>query len=335
MDELLFPLAAVAATFLVLIPALTLVSRGVLAVSRRRTSSWPRFGSEATYAWLVAPTLLPILWLTSSAVHLSEPMRTAESCLISHSVATACLDSLVLLGVLVAGITALIGFRLWREWPRQSLVHLPNHHELVRRVTSIAQADPHLRKLRIVVACKSAHSVSAFGLLRPVVVLDACFVRQADREMLRAALLHEHAHIAGFDTLRGFVARLCLSANPVGWLLAPDLERWRNAREAVCDGEAVHRGGEPLALAEGLVRAARLRCGQLAPHSVALCGHSAATLKLRLALLLQGPPSPVRTLGHVALLVGVLAALSVPHVESLGLLDHFHFQVEHLFRSLL
>ncbi|CAN0447766.1 unnamed protein product, partial [Laminaria digitata] len=122
----------------------------------------------------------------------------------------------------------------------------------------------------------------------------------------------------------------CLSVNPAGVLLASDFERWRSAREAACDGEAVHRGGKPLALAEGIVRAARFRCGGLSPHGAALCGQNRAALKLRLALLLAGPPTPVRTFGHVVLFVGVFAALAVPHIESLGALEHFHFEVERL-----
>ena len=101
MDELLFPLAAVATTFFLVIPLLTLVSRGILSLARRRTSSWASFGSEVTFAWLVAPTLLPILWLTSSALHQSEPMRTFESCFIDHVESTTCIDTLLLLGVMI------------------------------------------------------------------------------------------------------------------------------------------------------------------------------------------------------------------------------------------
>jgi len=334
MDELLFPLAAVATTFFLVIPLLTLVSRGVLSLTRRRTSSWASFGSEVTFAWLVAPTLLPVLWLTSSALHQSEPMRTAESCFIDHVEATTCIDTLILLGLMIVGVAASVGIRLWRERPQVVLHRLGSDHELVRRVERLIRDDAHLRGLRVVVVRESPEPIYTLGLLRPIVVVDACFIREADEQMLRAALLHEHAHIAGFDTLRSFVVRLCLGANLVGSLLAADFERWRNAREAVCDGEAVHRGGEPLALAEGILTAARFRCGGLVPGA-ALCGHGGAALKLRLALLMQGPPAPVRTIGHIVLAVGVFAALTVPHIDSLGLLEHFHFEVERLLHSLL
>lgn len=89
-----------------------------------------------------------------------------------------------------------------------------------------------------------------------------------------------------------------------------------------------------MALAEGILKAARFRCGGLVPGA-ALCGHNGAALKLRLALLLQGPPAPVRTIGHVVLAAGVFAALTVPHIDGLGLLEHFPFEVERLLHSLL
>lgn len=335
MDEFVFPLAAVVATFFVLIPLLTVVSRAVLAIRRRRAASWASFGSEATFAWLVAPTLVPVLWLTSAALHQNEPARTAASCFFDHGEATTCADTLLLLGFLLIGMTATVGLRLWREWPRVVLRQLDDGHELVQQVARVVKVDAHLRRLRIAVVRDCAEPICTLGLLRPIVVIDACFVRDTDPKMLRAALLHEHAHIAGRDILRSFVARLCLSANPAGALLGPDLDRWRSAREAVCDSEAVQRGGDPLALAESLVRAARFRCGGLSPHSVSLCGHSGAALKLRLTLLLNGPPVPIRTIGHLALAVGICAAVAMPHFGSSGLLEHFHFEIERLLHFFL
>lgn len=333
MSELLFPVAAVAATFLLLVPALTIASRAALSSNRRRTPSWAGFGSEATFAWIVAPTLLPAAWLLSSAIHQSEPLRVAESCLIDHAGSAACTDTILLLGLLIAGASALLGARLWREWPRVSLDRLGPEHELVLRVARVVALDDSLRSLRVAVVRGSPEPIYTLGLLRPIVVIDACFLRGADHEIVRAALLHERAHVAGFDTLRGFVARLCLAANPAGALLARDLELWRSAREAGCDGEAVHRGGEPLALAEGIVRAAKFRCGGLAPRGAALCGRGGAALKLRVELLMEGPPAPTRSLGHAALMLGIAAALAAPHVDGLGLLEGFHLGVERLLGS--
>lgn len=331
MAELLFPVAAVLVTFLVIIPALTLISRAALARVRRRAASWAGFGSETTFALLVAPMVLPVLWLTSSALHQTEPLAARGACRVDHLQATTCWDAALLLGLMLVGMAVSAGRRARRERVRVRVDRLPGDAPAARRVAAIVDADPHLRRLRVLVARGAAAPVFTVGWFRPRVILDACFVTDSDDDVLYAALLHERAHIAGFDTVRGFVARLCLGANPAGHLLAPDFDRWRHAREAQCDGEAVHRGGQALALAEGIVRAARFGCRAAGAAPVAhLCGHDAATLKLRLALLLEGPPRPVRTAGHLLLGACVLAALVLPHVPNLGALELFHFEVERL-----
>jgi len=327
--ELLFPVAAVLVTFLVVIPALTAVSRAVLARRRARVRGWADFGSENTFAWLVAPTLLPLLWLTSSALHQSEGSTSSDCCLIEHAGTTGCVDSMLLLGGLLALIIAMVGFRAWREQPRQKPTGLIQDDALTRRVGGIVATGRHLGGLSVLVAEHASAPVYTVGLFRPRVVLNAAFVRDADDAMLRAALLHEQAHIRGFDTLRAFIGRFCLSINPAGRLLKADFERWRNAREAQCDSEAVHRGGEPLALAEGIVRAARFQCARLiSPAHAALCGHDRHALKLRLALLFDGPPLPARTLGHLALGLTLAAFAITPHFGEVGVLQHFHLEVE-------
>ena len=331
MDELLFPLAAVSATFLIMIPALTVLSRAALAWKRTRTNTWASFGSESIFAHLIAPTLIPTLWLTSSALHQSEPMSTQASCLVTHTHATTCSDAVLLLSLLLGGMLVTIGFRAWRERPQIRPQLLGKDAPSARRVARIIAENSALYGLRVLVARQLTAPVFTIGWIRPRVMLDACFVADVDDEMIRATLLHERAHVVGFDTLRGFIARVCLSMNPVGWLLAPDFQRWQCAREAQCDGMAVHQGGEPLALAEGIIRAARFQCSGAPWGAALLCGHDAATLKLRLALLLDGPPRPTRTLGHVLLGVVVILALVLPHLQGTGVLEHFHFEVERLF----
>ncbi|MCB9727898.1 MAG: hypothetical protein H6744_14550 [Deltaproteobacteria bacterium] len=335
MDELLFPVAAVAVTFLVVIPALTLASRAVLARRRRRARSLGDFGTESVFAWLVMPSLLPVLWLTSSALHQSEPSRLADTCLIAHVHPTTCLDAILLLGLLSAGLAASVAHRVWRERLRFAVVPLAPDQPLSLRVAGLVAADPRLRRLRTVVTRSAPAPVCAVGWFRRRVLVDACFVRDSDDAMLRAALLHESAHVDAFDTFRSAVARLCLGINPVGQWLAPDLERWHQAREAHCDSAAVHRGGDALALAEGIVRAARFHCVERARCGAAmLCGDELSTLRLRLTLLLHGPPSPVRTAGHLVLGAALLAALVLPHVAGADLLEHFHFEVERLLHPL-
>ena len=332
MNELLFPLAALAVTVLVLIPALSLVSHIVLESKGRHSSSWTDFGSESTFAWLVTPTLLPMAWLVSSVLHSSEG-SSPTSCLIEHVHPGECLDVLILQGFLLTGTMAMFAHRLWLDWPRLHANRLRADHELVGSTVRFLQNDPVLHKMRIVVVRGSQEPVYTLGLVRPIVVLDACFVEDADPEVLRASLLHEHAHITGKDTLRCFLVRLCLNINPTRAWLAPNYERWRSAREAACDGEAVHHGGEPLALAQGILRAARFECAGCGPCAAPLCGHDLAALKLRLALLMGTPARPVKTPGHVALLIGIITILIIPHVEGLELLDVLHTEVERLLHS--
>ncbi|MFT6628092.1 MAG: beta-lactamase regulating signal transducer with metallopeptidase domain [Flavobacteriales bacterium] len=330
MAELLFPLAAVFVTVFLVVPALTLVSCAWLARRRARSASWADFGSNGTFALLVAPTMVPAIWLLSSAIHQVEPSQTLPSCWVDHMTTETCVDALILLSIVVFGGIVVTTSRAWRERPTAT-TRLPHTHGLVKRVRRIAASDASLRRLRIHVAHRSAAPAFAMGWLRASVVLDACFVRDADDEMIRAASLHERAHVADFDTARSFLVRLCLSVNPAGQLLRADFERWRGAREAQCDGDAVHRGGEPLALAESILLAARFECRGLQRCGVSLLtGHSGAALKLRLALLLDGPQRPGRSMGHAWLFVAVIAMLTLPHIEGAGLLDAFHFSVERL-----
>lgn len=340
MDELFFPIAAVALTFLLLIPALTLVSRTVLAQKRKHTRSWPSFGSETTFAWLVAPTLLPIAWLLSSALHQIEPRQALQTCLVDHVNVdprwiSLCLDGFILLGLVVGGISLITAARAWRERPRMKLERIAKDDPLAIRIAHIVSLDENLHKLRVHVVCQIDQPVFTLGSFKPRVILDACFVRDADDEIIRAALLHEHAHITGFDTLRTFLARLCLAINPAGSLLSADFERWRHAREAQCDAEAVQHGGEPLALAEGIIRAARFHCAGIHPRGAAmLCGHDASSLKLRLALLLNGSIRPIRTIGHAILATTLIIALTIPHLQGMGLLSYFHSEVERMLHTL-
>ncbi len=337
MVELLFPLAAVSMTFLVLIPALTLMSRVLLRFRRSRERVWARFGSEVTFALLVAPTVIPVSWLVSSAAHQSEPSQSLESCLVDHVTigstvgSASCTDALLLVAVVALGVMVVALLRARLERPGLKLHRVDAEHPEQRRIERIRSLHPDLARVRVAVVAHSAEPVVTTGFIRPECFLDTCFVESADDKMLLAALLHESAHMSAFDNLRCFIVRLALTVNPAGRLLAGDFRRWRQAREADCDGSAVFRGGEPLALAQSIIHAAKFRCaGPLACGISALCGADAAALKLRVALLFEGPPQPQRTSGHLLLLVAVVAALGLPHLESFAFLEQFHIAVERL-----
>lgn len=334
MSELVFPLAALALTFGVLIPMSTLVAKLALVRARRRAVSWASVGSSATFALLVAPTALPLAWLTSSALHQLEPTRTLATCTTSHHAnATACFDVVLLLGLIAAAVLGTI----WREHlaarPSQRRESRPPRcEESTRRIARIIASTPALAGLRFDVIHDDTAPAYTIGWLRPRVILDACFVRKNDDETLRAVLLHEQAHSSQLDPLRFFVARVCLALDPVGGLLDDELARWRAAREAHCDGVAVGSGGDSLALAQGILCAAKSRCKH-ASASAPLCGHDHDTIKLRVALLMESPKSPSRSLGHLTLSLMLIAVLVVPHIDDLTALDTFHVEIEHAAHS--
>lgn len=335
MDELLFPLAALALTFLVLVPALTLVSRAVLVRRRQDAASWAEYGKGSTYAWIVAPVLVPVAWLWSSALHEIEAGAALRSCFLDHA-DPGCVDTLLLLGLLLAGGLTL-GARQLQLARRGMPAVSPNHSVALRgKLSGVVAQSVALGRARIRVVSGSAIPVYTSGLFRPTISVDACFLKSADDEIVLAALLHECAHIAGHDTLRVFVAQLCLRLNPLAQLLRPELDRWRNAREACCDGDAVAAGGQPLALAEGILRAARFDCFE-SPHSAiaTLCGHDRHVLKLRLMLLMDSPLRSARSLGQLSLLLAVFCAITAPHFDGLQLLSAFHFEVERLLHTLV
>lgn len=339
MGELAFPLAALAATFLVLVPALTVLGR--LALDRRRRGAWADFGAAGGYAWLLLPTAAPVAWLISAALHALEPAQALAACRLDHPTIAACLDALVLLGLTSALLAIALLARRW-QIRRPALGRaLDPADPLARRVAEVVAATPALARwpVRVIAPDPGGEApapVFTHGALRPSIAVRADFARacldDGDAETLRAVLLHEAAHAGGRDVLRLLLLRAALSLNPAAALLRADAERWRRAREADCDREAVALGGDPLALAHGLVRAARF--GHAPAGVVALgghgdaCGHDAAGLRLRVALLLDGPRPAARRWGHRLLWLALLAVVVGPHLGGPGTLDHLHHAVE-------
>ncbi len=332
MAELLFPGAALLLTFAVLVPLFTAVVRLVLRY-RRRQVSWAGFGSDATFAWLVAPALLPIGWLGSSVIHQVEPLRLVEACRVDHATAVACVDAALLLGLLVLGGGTWLWWRLGRELRAPVPEKLPPSAMEVRRVRALQQMDRRLVAVPIRVVRNAVEPVYTVGWWRPEVVVDARFVRGTDEALLRAALLHECAHVVGRDPLMDLIARLALEINPVGWMLREDYLRWRSAREALRDAQAIQWGGEPLALAQGIVRAVRFGRGVRA--GLTPLGGDHHTLRLRLALLFDGPPRPDASRAGWVLLVAVGVVVALPHLGGTSLLELLHLEVERWFHPLL
>ncbi len=336
MHELAFPVAAVGLVFLLLIPALTLMSKVTLTWIRRQEKVWARFGSSGVLVLLMAPSALPLLWLLSSALHQSESSRVIETCLIDQLGAQTCLDALYLSIVLAMGLMLVAIHRARREMPTLSLRALPIEHELTKRIASLVSSHPVLGPLRIQVVHHADEPIFTSGWFFPRCYLDACFVRSADDSMLVAALLHEGAHINGFDNFRCFWVRFTFALNPLAFLLWPEFLRWRQAREALCDNEAVQKGGEALALAQSIVHAAKFRCkGALSCGISCLSGGDASALRLRVALLMAGEFYPIRSRGHVVFALALAGALIAPHWGADAFFDSFHLEVERWMHSRL
>src|SRR5690606_2611873 len=130
---------------------------------RDRAVDWASFGDAATFAWLVAPTLLPLTWLLSAATHQLEPTRAQSPCLVPHLDATPCADALILVAALLIGGALAVSLRAWRERPRARLAPLPATSAPAMRLSALLAHDPQLRGLRVSVVRGSADSVFTVG----------------------------------------------------------------------------------------------------------------------------------------------------------------------------
>jgi beta-lactamase regulating signal transducer with metallopeptidase domain len=138
------------------------------------------------------------------------------------------------------------------------------------------------------------------GLLRPTIVVPAALA--ADLALLRAALLHELAHIRRHDALAR-ILQITASAlmwwMPVARLVNRRLEA---AREAACDAWALEAGDVPrAAYARLLVRMASLR-GATAPAGAALAARHG--LDARVAAILGPAARPRLGIPHRIALAG-------------------------------
>lgn len=141
------------------------------------------------------------------------------------------------------------------------------------------------------------------GLLRPTIVVPPALLD--DPQLLRAALLHELAHIRRLDVVARFVQ--ITAASLLWWWPVVRLvnKRLELAREAACDAWALEASNVPrAAYARLLVRMASLRVAA-AP---ALAAHH--SLDARVAAVL-GPPARARLgwLHRIALIAWVALAL--------------------------
>ncbi|HWN94095.1 MAG TPA: M56 family metallopeptidase [Methylomirabilota bacterium] len=128
--------------------------------------------------------------------------------------------------------------------------------ELSQRVLEIRRALGIGRHVALIES-KRTGAPFTFGIWRPVIVLPAGFVRTFTPEQQNAALAHELAHVAGFDSawrcLGSFVCAL-LWWHPCSWLTKRELAY---ASEVAADNASLLTTNGPNRLAECLIVCAK------------------------------------------------------------------------------
>lgn len=335
MSEAIFPIFGAAFVVLVVLPVFALVAKSGLSILERDQVGGPLHGLTLRYVLLTGSSVLPLAWFLSAGLHQAETGKSALACLLDHDATALCFES-----GFFALTLALVLFRASRrargEFGGTRACTSEAARAISQRIERLLDAHPALWILRgrIGVTTERNFALGTHGFFRPRVLVGTAFAARLSDEMLASALGHEAEHVRSFDPLRYFVLRLALAVNPLGrLLLEPHAARWKAAREAHCDREAVIHGAKPLPLADAIVRAAR----PSAEQAVALGASDTAILKFRVGLLLafaeqkpvrcchEGPPAfPVT----VALL---LITLFLPHQTGTAALDALHTGAEHAF----
>ena len=325
---LLFPVAAMALTFLVLMPFLSVFSLLYLKWQRRH-QAWQSYATSSTYTAIVAPTILSLCWLGSAAVHESESMQFVQNCLVEHS-STHCVDSLMIFLMILAALIWVVLSRLDFITARHTLAPfnvVSESSDEFLMIERLKRQTPSLRRMKVVVVNDAPFAAMTFGAV-PKIYVSRAFIEQSDTEVILATLLHEASHVRGKDPLRYMIADLLLQLNPVGWLLRREFWLWQDAREAKCDHTAVTEGADAMALAHGVVKAIKFERQSTQNYSAKLLGHTPHHLKLRIALLMGGLGNQTtkRPVGIVAFGFLLILSVCLPHkVTMLSLWPVHHF----------
>jgi hypothetical protein len=334
MIELFFPVIGTLLVFLVAVPALTLVSCVALRLLPQAASSIDGHGNPVRYALTVAPVAVPVLWLVSASVHQLENGAPIAACVVDHLGTEICRDvvlfGFLLLGVLGWGVARRLGLKPKADAQQMATFHASD--SMVRRLQDVCRTHAALARYatRVHVVAQGRAPVCTRGLFRPRVELEAAVVDQLTDEELAAVLLHELEHARASDPLRFLIAQVCLSLNPLGYLLSAEYARYCFAREALCDRRAVQLGADALALARSIVAVAGNR--PLPAFAAELCGDGMGGIRLRVQLLLDYAarwPGPARWHAPFGFLTTSAASLLLlPHFMGTGPLDVLHLGVE-------
>ncbi|MFB6262882.1 MAG: M56 family metallopeptidase, partial [Bradymonadaceae bacterium] len=292
--------AAAGAWVYLLIVGLATCASGVYL--DRRLGALERPASYAgldVVAAMTAPVLVPLLWLASAVVH-GAGTGLAETCCRWFAGSGG-----VWFRALFVGGGGLLGavqsWRVYRDWSRRHPAHPTANRlharERIRRVLVDSGMNPDDVPPICVVSCEGRRC-AVRGWFQPRIEVADSLLDELDDSALRAALLHELAHVERGDPLSAFFVSLSRVLNPFWGRLDRFASAWSFARELRCDRGALDRGADPVELADALVEAARARREGHSPCE--LCGDDDVTLKTRVNMLLADAlPEAERSEGGV------------------------------------
>lgn len=332
MTEAAFPVFGAAFVMMIVLPAAALCAKLVLLLVERISARGPLDSLNLRYVLLTGSSFLPLFWFLSAGVHQAETGHSALSCLLKHQSGVLCLEpaSFALLLTAMLGLAAL---RALRGSGKVTISSAVAALQLSDRIERIVEASGTLGDVRgrVVVTNETGFTLGTRGIFRPRIFIGESFAAKLTDQMLCSALGHEQEHLRALDPLRYLLLQFALALNPCGrMLLAPHAARWKGAREAYCDREAVIHGASPLPLADAIVRAARPTAKEAAP----LGARDTAVLELRVKMLLafserapQRAGSDSRSAIPFALILLLMTVL-LPHRTGTAALDALHTGAE-------
>lgn len=206
-------------------------------------------------------------------------------------------------GVTLLALRLLVA-QLGVHWLRRHRCSMPP--ELTSRMAELGRRLG-LRSAPRVFGCDRLAEAIVVGLLRPMVLLPACWLTEMTPEVLEAVVAHELAHVRRWDLWVNLLQRLVetlLFYHPAVWWVS---RRVRLEREMCCDELAVSATGERVAYATALELAARQRTARAKPLLGVAMGGTKMTLLNRVRHVLGLSPTRQRArwwpVGILALLV--------------------------------
>jgi Zn-dependent protease with chaperone function len=330
-----FPIIAIAVTLLLATPILTIGARLFETQLETLARSDQRWTNNVRLFLLIAPTVIPLVLLFSSAVHYVDAFERVEHCMFDHSAIGICLDGYAIGGGIIA--VALFGlFRTrWQTPPRGGMDVSHRHRAELAVIRSTADVPSHVQ-LRVVENAPA--TFFSEGRLRATISVDAEFFASQPRSILQAGIQHELAHCVHRDLLSRFFAQWALKLNPFRFALAPIMKRWLAGCELSADREAVAKGANPLDLSQAILRSARHQrsSGSLqAAIGLATCDRRWLEIRVSLLALLAESNDSLSESSNWSsrlplLRATVVTAFFVPQVMGAELFDELHHFSESL-----